>query len=93
MMCHGLAEARGDTVEDDINEVMVSHLGVGIESIDIIQVFLDSTWLFEIADLVKSPVWLIVVAIVFPNDFLDFFSSIEPMLVGFPPFQYISYCT
>ena len=42
-MCHGLAEARGDPVQDDIDEVMVGHLGIDIESINIIQVFLNST--------------------------------------------------
>ena len=39
VMCHGLAEARGDTVQDDIDEVVVSYLGIDIESIDIMQVF------------------------------------------------------
>ena len=42
-MCHGLVEARGDIVQDDIDEVMVSHLGMDIESIDIIHVFLNGT--------------------------------------------------
>ena len=84
---------RGDTVQDDIAEVMVSHLGINIESIDIIQVFFYITCLFEITDLVNSPVWLIGVAIVLPNGFLDFFPSIEPILVGFPPLQCVSFCT
>ena len=87
VMCHGLAEARGDTIQDDIDEVMLHHLGVDIESIDIIQVFLDSTCLFEITYLVKSPVRLIMVAIVFPNGGCDFSPSIEPTLVRLPPFQ------
>ena len=86
VVSHGLAEARGDTIQDDINEVMVGHLGIDIKSIDIIQVFLDSTCLFEITYLVKSPVWLIVVAIVFPNGRCDFSPSIKPMLVRLPPF-------
>ena len=92
-MCHGLAEARGNTVQDDVDEVMVSQLGVDIESIDIVQGFLDSTCLFEITYLIKSPVWLIMVAIVFPNGGRDFSPSIQPMLVRFPPFQRISFCT
>ena len=54
-MCYGLAEARGDTVQDNVDEVVICHLGIDIESIDIIQVFLDSTCLFEITALVKSP--------------------------------------
>ena len=93
VMCHGLAEARRDTVQDDIDEVVVRHLGIDIESIDIIQVFLYSTCLFEITYLVKSPVWLIVVAIVFPNGDCDFHPSIEPMLVRLPLVQRISFCT
>ena len=85
VMCHGLVEARCNTIQDDVNEVMVNHLGIDIESMDIIQVFLDSTCLSEISDLIESPVQLIVVAIVFPNGVLDFSPSIEPMLVRFPP--------
>ena len=80
-------------VQYDIDEVMVCHLGVDINSIDIIQVFLDSTCFFEITYLVKSRVWLIMVAIVLPNGGRDFSPSIEPMLVRFPPFQRISFCT
>ena len=91
-MCHGLAEARGDTVQDDVDQVVVSHLGIDIQSINILQEFMDSTCLFQITDLVKSRVWLIVVAIVFPNGGRGFAPSIEPMLVRFPPFQRISFC-
>ena len=39
VMCHGLAEARSDTVEDDVDQVVVDHLSIDIKSIDIIQVF------------------------------------------------------
>ena len=92
-MCHGLAEARSDTIQDNIDEVMVSHLGIDIESIDIIQVFLDSTCLFEIADLVKSNIWLVAVTILLSNGLLNFFPSIELMLVGLPPFPHISFGT
>ena len=86
-MCHGLAEARCDTVQDDVNEVMVSHLRIDIESIDIIQVFLHSTCLLEITNLVESPVQLIVVTIVFSNGVLDFLLGNIPMSISFPPFQ------
>ena len=92
-MCYGLAEARGNTVQDDVDQVVVGHLSIDMKSINIIQVFLDSTCLFEVSYLVKSPVWLITVAIVFPNGGHDFSSSIEPMLVGLPPLQCISFCT
>ena len=85
-MCHGLAEARSDTVEDDNDQVGVGHLSIDIKSIDIIQVLLDSTCLFAITYLVKSPVRLIVVAIVLPNGIHDVSLSIEPMLVRLPPF-------
>ena len=92
-MRYGLAKARSDTVQDDIDEVIVSHVGIDIEPIDVIWVFLHSTCLFEITYLVKSPVRLIMVAMVFPNGGCDFSASIEPMLVRFPPFQLISFCT
>ena len=92
-MCNGQAEARGDTVQDDGDEVIVSHLGIDIESIHIVHIFLHSTCLLEIADPVICRVSLVMVAIVFPNGILNLFSSIELMFVGFPPFQCISFCT
>ena len=55
-MYDGLAKARGDTIQDDVQKVMVCYLGIDIKSIDIIQVFLNSIYLPEIADLVESPV-------------------------------------
>ena len=85
-MGHSLAEARSDIVQDDIDQVVVSHFNIDIKSIDIIQVFLDSTCLLAITYLVKSPVRLVLVAIVLPNGVLEFFPSIEPMLVIFPLF-------
>ena len=88
-MCHGLADTSNNTVQDDVDEVMAGHLGINFDSIDIVQVFLDSTGLFEITYLVKSHVRFIVVAIVFPNGILNLFSSIEPMLIRLPPFQRI----
>ena len=92
-MRHGLAEAMGDTVYVDVDEVVVGHLGIDIKSIDIVQVLLDSTCLLEITYLVKSPVWLIVVTIVLPDGVRDVSPSIEPMLVGFLPLQRISFRT
>ena len=56
IVSHALVQARGDTVLDDIDKVMVTHLGIDIESIDIVQLFLHSTCLLKITDLVKSPV-------------------------------------
>ena len=85
-MCHGLGEAKRDTVQDDIDEVMVSHLGIDIESIDIIQVFLDSTCLVGIPNLVKSPVWLVVVTILFPDSVFNLFPGSIPVPISFPPF-------
>ena len=76
VVSHGLAEARGNTVQDDVDEVMVSQLGVDIESIDIVQGFLDSTCLFEITDLIKRSVRHIAVAIAFPNSIRDLFINI-----------------
>ena len=72
---------------------MVSRLGIDIKSINIVQVFLDCTCLLEITYLVKSPVQLVVVAIVLPNGILDVSPSIECMLVRLPPIQRIFFCT
>ena len=92
-MSRGLAKARGDTLQDDIDQVVFSHLSIDIKSIDIVQIFLDSTCLLEIAYLVKSPVRLIVVTIVLPHGFRYFSPSIEPILVRLLPLQCISFCT
>ena len=73
--------------------MVVCHVGINIKSIDIVQVFLDSTCLLEIADLVKSPVRLIVVAIVLPDGVLDLFPSSMPMSICFPLFQSFFFCT
>ena len=72
---------------------MLYHLGIDIESIDIVQVFLDITWLLEITYLVKSPVHLIVVAIALANVVLNLLPRVEPYLVRLPPLQRISFCT
>ena len=92
-MCQGLAEARGDAIQDVVGKVMVNHLGIDIDFIDIIQVFLYSTGLFEISYLIKTPVWLTVVPIVLPDSIFNLLPSIEPILVSFPPFQRICLCT
>ena len=39
-MCHGLAETRGDTIQDDVIKVMVSPVGTDIVSINIMLVLL-----------------------------------------------------
>ena len=36
VVCYVLRKARGDTIQDDINAVMLCHLGIDIKSIDII---------------------------------------------------------
>ena len=52
VLCHDLAEARGSTVQDDVDQLIVSHLVIDIKSIDIVQVFLDRSCLFEITNLI-----------------------------------------
>ena len=85
-VCHGLAEVRSDTVQDDIDEIMVRHLGIHSKPIDIIQVFLDSSCLPEITNLVQSPVWHVVVTIVLSNGIFNFYQGTIPEPVCFPPF-------
>ena len=84
-MRHGLAEARGDTIQHDVDQVMLSHLGIDVKSISKIEVFLDSTYLVEIAGLVKIPVPLVIVATIFPNGILDFLPGSIPVAVRFAP--------
>ena len=47
-ICHSLAEARDDNVQDNVDKVVVCHFGIDIESMDIIQVSLDNTCFLEI---------------------------------------------
>ena len=56
VICNVLAEVRSDIIQDDVDQIAVDHLGVDFTSIDIVQVFLDSTCLLAITDLVTSPV-------------------------------------
>ena len=64
VVCHSLAEARGNTMQDDVYQVVDKHPGIDIQSIDIYQVFRYSTCLFQNTDLVKSPAWLVIITIV-----------------------------
>ena len=86
-MCYSLAKRCAKTIQDDINKLVVRHLSIDIESINIVQAFLDIPCLLEIAYLVKYPMQLKKVAIVLPNSILDLFPNIEPTLVNFPLFQ------
>ena len=91
-MYHGLADVRSDCISDGIDEVVVAYLSIAIESVNIVHVFLDTICLFDIPDLVQSPVCLIVVTIVLPCGIPDLFPSIKPMLIRCLPFQRISFC-
>ena len=92
-MCFSLVKTRGDIVQDDIDEVIVSYLSIAVESIDIVQAFLHSPCLLEVTDLVKHPVQLTMVSIVLPNGILNLFPSSIPMPICFPLFQCFSFCT
>ena len=52
--CHGLAEAKGNSIQDDIDQMFVTHLGIDSQSMNIVQVFLDSAYFFDIPNLVKA---------------------------------------
>ena len=74
-------KAKGNTIKDDVDWVVVCYLDIDIESICIIQLFLYSGCLFKIIDLIQSSIWLIVVVIFFCNGVLDLICSIESVLV------------
>ena len=86
IVCDGLAEACDDTFQGDIDQVIVLHLDIDIESIDIVKVSVNSIFLFEIPDLVKTPVWLVMVVIVFPYSLFDLFPAGIPVSISFPQF-------
>ena len=71
--------------------MIVCHLGIDIESINIVQVFLDRTFVLKITNLVKHTVQLIVVAIVLPDDVLNFFLGSIPASISFPLFEYFTF--
>ena len=79
LVCYCLAEARVDVIQDDVDEIIVHYLGMDIKSINIIPGLLNGTYLFKITKLIKSPVELIVVVIVFRNSFLNHFPGSIPM--------------
>ena len=85
-MCYGLAEASGHIVQDNVDKMMVYRTCVDMKYIHIVQVFLHNICLFELADLVEIPVWLLVITIVLPNLVLNLFLSSIPVPVCFPPF-------
>ena len=90
-MCYGLLGASADSVQDVVDQVVVGYLGIDIESIYVVQVCLNSTCLLKITDLVNSPIRLVVVAIIFPNDILDLPSSSIPVPISFPLCQYFTF--
>ena len=53
-MTHDLEEAESDTVQENIDKVVVCDLGIDIESTNIIHTFWCSTCQSEVPDLVKS---------------------------------------
>ena len=91
-MCSSLAGSEVDTILEDVHEVMVYHLGTDIVSMGIIYLFRCSNCFVEIPDLLKSPVELIMIAIVFPVVVLDIFPGIIPVPGSIPIFQRLSFC-
>ena len=92
-MCYGLAEARSDTVQDDVDQMMIRQLDIDIESIDIVQVFLHSTCLLEIPDFIKSPVQLVVVPIDLPNGIFNLLPGAIPVPISLPSLPHYSFRT
>ena len=84
-------EARDNTMQDNINEMVGYHLGIDIESIDIVQILLDNTCLPEITDLLEGPVQQIVVAIVLPNSILHFFIHVISVSISLPSHQHFPF--
>ena len=72
--------------------MVVSHIGMDIKSINIVQVFLDSTCFYGITDHVESPIWLVVVPIVPRDTAFNNFSGIVPVPVSFPLSQPFTFC-
>ena len=63
--------------------MVVCYLDIDIESINIVQVFLDSTCLLEITDLIESPVSLILVAIVLADGVFNLIPGGIPVPICF----------
>lgn len=72
--------------------MIICLLNRNIESIDIFHVFLHRICLPEITNLVNSPVWLVVLCILFPNTFLYLLLCRIPQPVSCIPCQHFSFC-
>ena len=73
--------------------VVVGHIPTVIELINVVQVFLYSTRLSDIRDLVKSSVQFIVIPIVFFFDILSLLTGCIPASIIFPLFQSFTFTT
>jgi len=82
-----------DSIENDIDDMMVSHVGIDIVPINVLDVLLDRTSHFEGYDLIVSLVCLVVIAIVNPKYLLNTFPCIMPLPVSLPPFESLALCT
>ena len=72
--------------QNDIPQLMFRHIGTDIESMNIFQVFLNCTCLPEITQRVKSSIWVVVVAMVFPDAVLDLFPGSIAVPISSPLF-------
>ena len=86
---YDLAEVSYDTIPDNIDNIMFCYFSTDIESITIEQVFLGSTCLSEIIDLLKTPVALIVVPMIMLNSIFQHFSNTICEILRF---QHFSFC-
>ena len=84
-VCHGLAHTRGNTIHDEIVNMLVHHLGIDVESIDIIKVCLHHIYLPTITNLIKSYMQLVPVSIVFSDFIRDLFPGIILLPASFTP--------
>ena len=90
-MCHRYSKARGDTIEDNVDEVVVCHASIDIEGVDFGKVLLNCTSLSKGYNLIVGFVGLVVVTIIYLNSLLNILPIIMPVPISFPLFQCISF--
>ena len=91
-MCYGVVESKDNIVQDNDNQVIVSRRGIDMESITIIQLFMNHVCLFMINHLVQGPPCLVTVTILFPNAVLDLFPGSIRVPICISPVHSFSFC-
>jgi len=83
---HEYVEMSRDSIKDNIDNMIISHICINIEPINIVKVLLQYSIYLEYYDLIICLVSLIMLAIVHSECFFNSFPYVVPLPISFPPF-------